>query len=449
MVSNSDLQKWQSATDGINESGQNDLTGEEWSALVALNKCLSSGNFESVESRRSLRLLSGNLRLHDNNRILQMHLRNFIALCDKYGGVANTGNSSGESKPQKKSNGFLRIVVIAALAGGCWVYKNWKEQKPEEQSIAATVATNPGVIIDDVRLDKENIDNTNIQATTTTVPSRSSSSSLQLSNRLLTEADLRSLSEAQLRILHNEIYARHGYICESKGVQEYFSQQSWYHPRSKDVTRLLTATEKKNVELIRKLEASASSGDPNNNGISQSPSVQATTTTAPSHSPDLQPSNHLLAENDLRGLSKAQLRILRNEIYARHGYIFQSKDLQEYFSQQSWYQPRSRDVTHLLTATEKKNVEFIKIYETSASSGDKNSNGASRQIRSGQIQSPPIVNVYARGWNAMIRLPEAWNGTSVLANGFIFIPFEDKKLQNKYNVHPGGRSPKDGHIYFD
>jgi hypothetical protein len=156
----------------------------------------------------------------------------------------------------------------------------------------------------------------------------------------------------------------------------------------------------------------------------------------------LQSPNRLLTENDLRGLSKSQLRIMRNEIFARHGYIFDSKDLREYFSQQSWYKPQSKDVTHLLSDIDKKNVEFIKKYEASDSSGNKNNSGSSNQI-----QPPPIVN--AKGWNAMIQLPENWNGKSMLANGFILIDLEDKKLQNKYNVHPGHRSPKDGHIYFD
>ncbi len=40
---------------------------------------------------------------------------------------------------------------------------------------------------------------------------------------------------------------------------------------------------------------------------------------------------------ELDGLSKADLRIARNEIYARHGRRFDSQDLQEYFYRKSWY----------------------------------------------------------------------------------------------------------------
>ena len=37
--------------------------------------------------------------------------------------------------------------------------------------------------------------------------------------------------------------------------------------------------------------------------------------------------------------TKEELRILRNLIYAQYGYVFQSKDLRDYFSQFEWYMP--------------------------------------------------------------------------------------------------------------
>lgn len=68
--------------------------------------------------------------------------------------------------------------------------------------------------------------------------------------------------------------------------------------------------------------------------------------------------------SDLSGLSKAQLRILRNTIYARHGRKFKSPDLQRYFSQFSWYYPTVNEVyEHQLSATEKHNIRLIQAYE--------------------------------------------------------------------------------------
>lgn len=46
-----------------------------------------------------------------------------------------------------------------------------------------------------------------------------------------------------------------------------------------------------------------------------------------------------LTRADLEGLTKEQLRLARNEIYARHGMIFGVEDLDHYFATKSWYKP--------------------------------------------------------------------------------------------------------------
>ena len=46
-----------------------------------------------------------------------------------------------------------------------------------------------------------------------------------------------------------------------------------------------------------------------------------------------------LTEDDLKGMDAEQLRIARNEIYARHGRKFTDKKLQEHFEQLPWYAP--------------------------------------------------------------------------------------------------------------
>lgn len=70
-----------------------------------------------------------------------------------------------------------------------------------------------------------------------------------------------------------------------------------------------------------------------------------------------------LTESDLYGLSKNELRIMRNWIFARHGYIFKTAAMKSYFSQKSWYNGRYNDVYSSLSAVEKYNVEFIKRHE--------------------------------------------------------------------------------------
>jgi hypothetical protein len=68
-----------------------------------------------------------------------------------------------------------------------------------------------------------------------------------------------------------------------------------------------------------------------------------------------------LAEAELRGLSREQLRIARNEIYARRGRYFQSPDLTRYFSRYPWYRPHSWDPP--LNPYERANAELLKRAE--------------------------------------------------------------------------------------
>ncbi len=74
-------------------------------------------------------------------------------------------------------------------------------------------------------------------------------------------------------------------------------------------------------------------------------------------------SSRYLQDSDVRNVSPYDLKIMRNEIFARHGLIFKTDDMRSYFSAQSWYRPMYSDVTKQLTTIEKWNVDFIKGYE--------------------------------------------------------------------------------------
>ena len=65
----------------------------------------------------------------------------------------------------------------------------------------------------------------------------------------------------------------------------------------------------------------------------------------------------------LEYFDKSMLRIMRNEIYARHGYIFASDDLKAYFSKQKWYKPAKSNSEVKLSAIEQLNVDIIKMME--------------------------------------------------------------------------------------
>lgn len=67
---------------------------------------------------------------------------------------------------------------------------------------------------------------------------------------------------------------------------------------------------------------------------------------------------------ELKALTTDELRIARNEIYARHGYAFTSEDLQMYFNRTSWYVNTNAIVTQDdLNDYEIENIELIKAEE--------------------------------------------------------------------------------------
>lgn len=66
-----------------------------------------------------------------------------------------------------------------------------------------------------------------------------------------------------------------------------------------------------------------------------------------------------LTEIEIRFLSIHGLQYMRNEIFARHGYMFNNEELKSYFGSKSWYKPRFTDVVDKLTDIEKKNIELI------------------------------------------------------------------------------------------
>jgi hypothetical protein len=71
-----------------------------------------------------------------------------------------------------------------------------------------------------------------------------------------------------------------------------------------------------------------------------------------------------LTIKDLVGKTPQDLKIMRNEIFARYGFKFEENgEMDRYFQKQDWYVPKYKNVGAFLTSIEKKNLEFIKTYE--------------------------------------------------------------------------------------
>gem|GEM_PF-6374161 len=97
--------------------------------------------------------------------------------------------------------------------------------------------------------------------------------------------------------------------------------------------------------------------------------VAAATDAPPAHNADyLLPhsSTHMLTDDDLRELTKEELRIARNEIFARYGRQFNDEILQAYFNTKPWYAslPKLLPGTEpVLSELELENIDIIHIYE--------------------------------------------------------------------------------------
>jgi hypothetical protein len=74
-------------------------------------------------------------------------------------------------------------------------------------------------------------------------------------------------------------------------------------------------------------------------------------------------SMRLLTAEDVNNLYKDELRYMRNEIYARHGYSFKLSDVRQMFEGFDWYMPVSTDVRKKLSSVEVKNEKLIKNFE--------------------------------------------------------------------------------------
>ncbi len=70
-----------------------------------------------------------------------------------------------------------------------------------------------------------------------------------------------------------------------------------------------------------------------------------------------------LNESDIAGMSNDDLCLLRNLIFAIHGYRFKQERFRNFFGAYIWYSPMYNDVSRSLSSVETYNVKFIKNHE--------------------------------------------------------------------------------------
>jgi hypothetical protein len=174
----------------------------------------------------------------------------------------------------------------------------------------------------------------------------------------IAEGELASLDRAQLRLLRNVPYARHGYVFSSDDLRRQFAALGWYHADSHFDNARLDRVDADNIALVHSYEGRAlllrarpSVKDP---ALSRA-RLEALLRRAQSGDP--------IGQADLDPLDLAQLRLLRNTSYARHGYVFRASDLQSFFAAKPWYRADPSYQEARLTRNDADNIAVTKERE--------------------------------------------------------------------------------------
>jgi hypothetical protein len=162
--------------------------------------------------------------------------------------------------------------------------------------------------------------------------------------RLLTTKKLGLHSGAEWRVLRAEVEAIHGQRFSEPWLQQYFDERYWYKPSANYDASKLSAVEQKNLLTIETAQKKSRK-------LALAPGDMELF------------ENRLISEQMLHGLSLNELRLLRNEVYARHGRQFQAPWLSQYFFSQPWYSPNENFKDEELSGPDKQNVETIVAYE--------------------------------------------------------------------------------------
>lgn len=128
-------------------------------------------------------------------------------------------------------------------------------------------------------------------------------------------------------------------------------------------------------ESVGDEETSSASEDTQKEKITETTTEKATETDEETEETDYvipYSSDRYLTNDDLEGLSSEELMYARNEIYARHGYIFNDAEIRAYFEKKPWYTGtvKSEDFSSsVFNDYEYKNVNFLKKHQDGEHTG--------------------------------------------------------------------------------
>lgn len=233
--------------------------------------------------------------------------------------------------------------------------------------------------------------------------------------RLLTESELWNYSRETLRYIRNEILARGGYAFEMAKFYDYFNAKPWYRAGGYGTAeRALSKTAWSNITTVKTVERAMDKQKTANltgiditeiiayqnslggfgnqlsygnyrgggNGKTVIETVPATGASGGKTKPtDIakpatpQPNyiyntQYIIPDSNTRALSEGELwaytretlRYIRNELLARHGYIFGSNKFGRYFKTKAWYKEGGYE-SAVLSSLEWNNINLVKKVE--------------------------------------------------------------------------------------
>ena len=227
--------------------------------------------------------------------------------------------------------------------------------------------------------------------------------------RKLTESELWQYSREALRYIRNEILARKGYAFSLDKFYNFFNAKPWYYAGGYNTTNKLSSLEWDNITLIKKVEKDMDKkGTENKNGVlieevinyqnyvggygnknnygnprgdgsgqviggSSSSSSSGSSSTVRPVTPQpnyIYNSQYIIPDSNTRYLTEAELwgytrealRYIRNELLARHGYIFGDNKFGRYFDTKDWYKEGGYE-NAILTSLEWDNINLVRKVE--------------------------------------------------------------------------------------
>jgi hypothetical protein len=275
----------------------------------------------AAEARRHTQIEPGDMRFHQNSVITSAML--------------------GEHSPQDwevleaevlanhgyvfEQNGYHEDDYERSLdAQGYFDERYWYQRKPEFTADQLSA------------IEQQNLDTITVAVTRQLGRVLSPGMMNLFQSTALSEEMLAKVSIADLRLLRNEVYARHGRLFRTPWLAQHFRMEPWYKARTEFSDAELSPVERANIALItareQRLHESLATDE--------------------------------LRVSDVRGLRPDDARRLRNEIFARHGRRFRDSRLQSYFASFAWYKPSDSFREDQLNATERKNADLISQYES-------------------------------------------------------------------------------------